>query len=74
MPKQSVHVVPHKDKWILKLSGEQGHLSYFPTQKDAITRGKNVARNLNTELFIHRPDGRIRDRNSYGNDPYPPIG
>jgi hypothetical protein len=23
---------------------------------------------------IHRPDGRIRDKNSYGHDPFPPRG
>jgi hypothetical protein len=22
---------------------------------------------------IHRPDGRIRDSDSYGNDPHPPL-
>ena len=26
------------------------------------------------EVVIHRPDGRIRDSNSYGNDPFPPKG
>jgi hypothetical protein len=25
-------------------------------------------------LYIHGQDGRIRERNSYGNDPYPPKG
>jgi hypothetical protein len=25
-------------------------------------------------LIVHRPDGRIRDRDSHGNDPYPPRG
>jgi hypothetical protein len=24
--------------------------------------------------LIHGEDGRIRERNSYGNDPYPPKG
>jgi hypothetical protein len=23
---------------------------------------------------IHRPNGQIRDANSYGNDPFPPKG
>ncbi len=26
------------------------------------------------QMLIHRPDGRIRGRNSYGNDPHPPKG
>ena len=27
-----------------------------------------------SDVIIHRPDGRIRERDSYGNDPYPPGG
>jgi hypothetical protein len=42
------------------------------TQRDAIEKGQQIARELGTDLFIHRPDGTIRDRDSYGNDPYPP--
>lgn len=29
---------------------------------------------IQIELFIHGTNGRIRGRNSYGNDPYPPKG
>jgi hypothetical protein len=25
-------------------------------------------------VVIHRPDGRIRDKDSYGNDDHPPRG
>lgn len=27
-----------------------------------------------SELIVHRIDGRIREKNSYGNDLYPPEG
>ncbi|WP_141695337.1 DUF2188 domain-containing protein, partial [Klebsiella pneumoniae] len=27
-----------------------------------------------SELVIHRPNGQIRDRDSYGKDPFPPKG
>ncbi|MEQ9568321.1 MAG: DUF2188 domain-containing protein, partial [Pseudomonadales bacterium] len=27
-----------------------------------------------TELYIHGKDGRIRERNTYGKDPFPPRG
>lgn len=33
-----------------------------------------VAKNDKTELVIHGRDGRIQDRRSYGNDPFPPRG
>ena len=37
-------------------------------------RGREIAINQGSELFIHRPNGQIRDRDSYGNDPFPPRG
>jgi hypothetical protein len=43
--------------------------STFRTQKDAINAGRDLARRLGTEHLIHGRDGRIRERNSYGNDP-----
>jgi hypothetical protein len=44
------------------------------TQADAIKAGTKIAQNQKTELYIHGRDGRIRERNSYGNDPHPPKG
>jgi hypothetical protein len=44
------------------------------TQKEAIDRGREIARNQGTELFIHGRDGQIRERDSHGNDPHPPKG
>lgn len=44
------------------------------TQAAAINKGRQVARNQQSELLIHGRNGRIRARDSYGNDPYPPRG
>ena len=44
------------------------------TQKEAIAKAREIAINQKSELFIHGENGRIRERNSYGNDPYPPKG
>ncbi|WP_367280921.1 DUF2188 domain-containing protein, partial [uncultured Alistipes sp.] len=41
---------------------------------EAIDIAREIARNQESELLIHRPNGQIRDRDSYGNDPYPPKG
>ena len=46
----------------------------FDTQKEAIAKAREIAINQKSELFIHGENGRIRERNSYGNDPYPPKG
>ena len=68
------HVVPHNEKWGVKGEGNQKITSIHNTQQEAIDVATSIARNQNSELFIHRPDGRIRERNSYGNDPFPPEG
>ena len=44
------------------------------TQAEAIQRAREIARNQESELFIHGRDGRIRERDSFGNDPFPPRG
>lgn len=45
----------------------------FGTQAEAIAAGRQVAMNQQTELVIHRENGQIRDSESYGNDPCPPL-
>ena len=35
---------------------------------------KQVFQTEQGEVITHRPDGRIRDAESFGNDPYPPRG
>lgn len=66
------HITPKGDKWQVLGAGNQKATKLFDTQKDAIDYGRNIAKNQEAELVIHRPDGRIRDKDSYGNDPCPP--
>lgn len=63
------HVVPHEHGWAVRGEGNRRVTSTHRTQADAIDRGREIAINQQSELVIHRPDGRIRDRDSYGNDP-----
>ena len=44
------------------------------TQREAQEIARSIARNQNSEVVIHRPNGQIRDHDSYGHDPYPPRG
>ena len=74
MGKQTQHVVRHDDGWALRRSGSSKATRTFQTQAEAIRYGKQVAQNQGTELFIHGKNGQIRERNSYGNDPFPPKG
>jgi uncharacterized protein YdaT len=68
------HVVPNGDKWSVRRAGASRASGTFATQQEAIERAKEIAQNQKTELYIHGRDGRIRDRQSYGNDPFPPKG
>ena len=68
------HVVPHGEKWQVKSAGSSRATIITTTQKEAIQVAKTIAKNQKSELFIHNRYGQIRERNSYGNDPYPPKG
>jgi len=66
------HVVPTGDDWGVRGEGNGRLTSIHDTQGEAIDAARDIARNQHSEVVIHRPDGRIRDRDSYGNDPFPP--
>jgi hypothetical protein len=68
------HVVPHQGSWAVKGAGNQRATSVHDTQQQAIDVARDIARNQKSELVIHRPDGRIRDKDSHGSDPFPPKG
>ena len=74
MPGRNQHVVPHSEGWAVKPAGGQRASSVHETQAEAIEQGREIARNQQSELLIHGRDGRIRERNSYGGDPFPPEG
>lgn len=68
------HVVPSGDRWIVRRAGAARASGAFDTQQEAIDRARDLARTQQTELYIHGRDGRIRERSSYGRDPFPPKG
>lgn len=74
MRTKNQHVVTHKDGWAVKSEGAHRATKVVPTQGEAIEIAKGIAQNNNSELFIHGRDGLIRERNTYGRDPYPPEG
>ena len=71
----NVNVMPHPDGgWQVKVDNAKRAIVRTDTQREAIDRARPIARNKESELVIHRPNGRIRDKDSYGRDPYPPRG
>jgi hypothetical protein len=66
------HVVPAGDKWGVRGEGNSRLTSVHNTQTGAADAARDIARHQRSEVVIHRPNGQIRDRDSYGNDPFPP--
>ncbi|MEX2374262.1 MAG: DUF2188 domain-containing protein [Dehalococcoidia bacterium] len=73
MAKKSQHVVPTEDgAWAVRSAGSSRATKKFRTQSEAIAVGRRIAKNQGSDLLIHRSDGRIREKDSYGKDPFPP--
>ncbi len=66
------HVLPRYNKWIVKGEGNKKATRIFETQREAIKYAREIAKRQRSEVVIHNKKGRIRDKDSYGNDPYPP--
>jgi hypothetical protein len=76
-----VHVFPTSSA---KLNAQIAHweircerpyiVAYCPTQKMAASLGRALAKLTKTELVVHGKDGKIRRKDSFGNDPCPPKG
>ncbi|OLY95707.1 hypothetical protein SAMN05444008_1206 [Cnuella takakiae] len=67
------HVTPKGGEWQVKGAGNQKATVIKPTQQSAIAAAKDIAKHQKSEVVIHGRDGRIRDKDSYGNDPLPPV-
>lgn len=74
MAKRNQHVVPHPDGWAVRGAGSRRASSVHETQKEATSAAREIAKRQGVELFIHGRDGKIRERDSHGNDPHPPKG
>lgn len=72
--KPPVHTVPHGDGWGNRREGAERVSKTFRTKAEAQAAGRATAERDKTEHLIHKKDGTIGDRNSYGNDPHPPPG
>lgn len=68
------HVTPHNGGWQVKAEGNQRATAVTKTQAEAIQIARVNAIKQHSELIIHGKNNQIREKNSYGNDPYPPKG
>jgi len=74
MKKRNVHVVPKGGNWAVKSAGTSRPAKVTSTQQEAIDRAREIAQNNQSEMLVHGRNGRIRQKNSFGNDPFPPKG
>lgn len=71
----SVHVVPAPNspgKFVVKEAGNPAPLTRPASQSASIAKAIPIAKQNQSEVVTHRPNGQIRDSDSYGNDPNPP--
>lgn len=74
MAGKNQHIVPHQAGCAGNGAGNQRATSVHDRQQQAIDAARDIARNQQSELVIHRPDGRICDKDSHGYDSFPPKG
>ncbi len=69
--KKQIHISKNKNGgWKTTKNGKV--LSIYKTQKNAIDKAKSIAKKDRGEVVTHGRDGKIRSKDSYGNDPNPP--
>lgn len=74
MKNKDQHVVPVKSGWAVKGEGNKRNTAITKRKDEAIVRARKIAINQKSELVIHGKDGKIKDKDSFGNDPHPPNG
>lgn len=70
--KKNMHTVPTDEGWANRREGAERASSLHATKAEAQAAGREMAKKDGVEHLIHKKDGTIGERNSYGNDPYPP--
>lgn len=63
------HVTPHPDGWQVKGAGNNNATAVTNTQTEAIKIAREIAKNQESELIVHGTNGKIRKKDSKGNDP-----
>jgi hypothetical protein len=68
----NLHVVPSKarpGKFVVKAAGVRSPVTKPASQTRSVEKAIPMAKKNRSEVVIHRPDGTIRDSDSYRNDP-----
>ena len=76
MSKAKSHHVVHNPEgsWDIKKAGSSRSSAHTENKQDAVDKARQISQNQGTELFIHGKDGKIQQKDSHGNDSFPPKG
>ena len=73
MPKgKNQHIVPHPQGWAVNGENNKRYTAITDTKAEADQIAREIARNQQSELVIHGKNGKIQDKDGFGNDPFPP--
>lgn len=70
----NVETYSEDGQWKNRVQGNSRASNTFDTKAEAQAKGREMAKKLHSEHIIKKRDGTIGERNSYGDDPYPPKG
>jgi hypothetical protein len=65
------HVIPQGAGWAVRGAGNTRATRVMSSRSEAIEVAREIARNQRTQLVIHGPDGRIREKTAVGPKPDP---
>jgi hypothetical protein len=70
MKNKNIHIVPNPEGgWLVKEENSNTSIVSTKTKKEADVIARLLARERKVELVIHNKNGKIADKDSFGNDP-----
>ena len=75
MARDTHHVVHNPNGgWDVKRAGSERSSLHADRKEDAVDAGRQISIKQGTEFVIHGKNGQIQDKDSHGNDKFPPRG
>ena len=69
MAKGDVEVHPQGASWVVVLEGDPSSRSTHDRKEGAVDYGRALAKSMRVEFIVKNQDGKIAEKDSYGNDP-----
>ena len=69
-----IRITGTRGNWAGKREGASRASFTTDNKREAIDKGKELAKKNEGQLVIHKQNGRIQEERTYGKDPFPPKG